>query len=83
MDTLLVQVFVMSQGSEPVIGQEHELVCRGACDVTGISGAVHVGMYMWLVQVVMMPQRAEPLIGQEQLPSSRAACDVSGCSRGC
>ena len=64
-------------------GQEHELACRGACDVTGVSGAVHVGMYVWLVQVVMMSQRAEPLIRQDQLLSSRAACVVGGGSRGC
>jgi len=66
-----------------VTGQEHELACRAASDVTGISGAVHVGLYMWFLQVVMMSQRAEPLIRQEQLLCSRAPCDDSGCSRGC
>jgi len=54
-----------------------ELAGRAACDITGGSGAVHVGMYMWLVQAVMMPQRADPLIGQEQVLYRRAACDVT------
>jgi len=42
MDTLLVQVFVMSQGSEPVIGQEQELNFSAACDVSGSSGGLQV-----------------------------------------
>jgi len=53
MDTLLVQVFVMSQCSELVIRQEKELSCRGSCDVTGGSGAVYVGRNTCLVQVLM------------------------------
>jgi len=40
MDTLLVQVFVMSQCSEPVIGQE--LNFSAACDVSGSSGGLQV-----------------------------------------
>jgi len=55
MDMLLVQVFVMSQESEPVIRQEQELSCIGACDVTGGSGAIRVGMDTWIVQVLVIP----------------------------
>jgi len=53
MDTLLVQMFLMSQGSEPVI--EQELACIGACGVTGGSGAIRVGMDTWIVQVLVIP----------------------------
>jgi len=67
----------MSHGSEQVIGQEQDLTCKGAGDVTGGSGPVQVGMNTWLVQVVMIAQRAEPLVGQEQVVYRRAACDVS------
>jgi len=35
------------------MGQEQELTGRAACDVTGGSGAVQVGMYMWLFQVLL------------------------------
>jgi len=40
MDIKLMQVLVMSQGSEQVIRQE--LAFRAACDVTGGSGAVQI-----------------------------------------
>jgi len=49
----LVQVLIMSQGSEQVVGQEQELSCRGACDVSSASGAVQVGKEIWFVQVLL------------------------------
>jgi len=58
MNTLLVQMFVMSQGSEPVIGQEQELACRAACYVSGCSGATEVGTDSWLVQELVISQGA-------------------------
>ena len=51
MDTWRVQVLMMSQGAEPVMGQEQVLACRAACDVTGASESVQVRMDMGLVQV--------------------------------
>ena len=68
----------MSQRAEPLVGEEQLLYGRAACDVTGGSGAVQVGMNTWLVQVVMIAQRAEPLVVQEQVLYRRAACDVTG-----
>jgi len=53
-----------------------ELSCTGACEVTGGSGAVQVGMKTWLVQVFVMSHGSEPMIRQE-LPC-RCACDVTG-----
>jgi len=53
MDTWLVQVLVMSQRYKPVIRQEQVLYSRAACDVTGGSGAVQVGLDTGLVQVVL------------------------------
>jgi len=50
---------------ELVIGQEQELSSRAACDVTGGSGAVQVGMDTLLVQVFVMSQGSELVIGQE------------------
>jgi len=64
MDTWLVQVFVMSQGSEPLIGREVELACGTLCDVSGGSGTVEVGMDTYLVQLLVVSQGLSMLLGR-------------------
>jgi len=51
MNTWLVQVVMMSQRAELMVRREQVLYRRAACDVTGGSGAVQVGMDVWLLQV--------------------------------
>jgi len=65
----------MSQGSDPVIGQQ--LPCRGACDVTGGSGFLEVGKDTQLMQVLMIPLVAEPVIRREAEVYCIAAVDVN------
>jgi len=51
MHTWLVQVLVMSQRDKSMMGQEQVLACGTACDVSGGSSALQVGMATLLVQV--------------------------------
>jgi len=49
----LVQVVMMSQRAELLIGQEQVLYRRAACNVTGDSGVVEIVMDSWLVLLLL------------------------------
>jgi len=68
----------MSQRDVPVTGLWQELSCRADCNVTGVSGAVQLGMDTELVRVLMTSLVAEPVIGRELELACGTPCDVGG-----